>query len=375
MGKAFVVLEAELPWVYPLALELGECGPTVAVSLGASGVPFRRKVSWPFEDPDGRVTNEVWTYPPGFNGTLAPLFNRSVRARLQRAILVLRSRSGESPYIVTPYPPFFPYVRDVEPSRVVYLNYDDYAVSAGPGRWSDMPHEAALVKHAGTVVCSASYQVTRFKEKFSGKRDAVFHLPHGVHESFLNPAPLRPPEPNTLCSVGNLTSRYDWKLIHEVATRLPEVTFCFVGNVDTPGNAKQREDWLRWLALVLGLPNVVHVPCLRHRDTAPYYWNSAANWMPYTTDLRFVKACSPLKIPDGLASGRPIISSAVPECQLYPDWISIYRDADEAVSLIRAAVAPGRCADQVRVREQIAFAQLNTWAIRARRLVEILERR
>lgn len=373
MNPGFVVFGAELPWIFPLAVELGRHGPALGINLGASRRLFRRGTTWPFDDPQGRLTKETWSYPPGFNGTFARLFDRTIRARLMKKMRRLRRQTGEWPYIVTPYPHFLRYLLELDPSRLIYVNYDDNSPSPDAAGRSKLPEEDAIVARAGTVLCNSQYQTAAFKQRFAQKAHAIFHLPHGVHERFLNPAPLGRPEPNTVCVVGVLSSRYDWRLIHEVAERLPAVTFCFAGEIAAEGNPGQEPDWRQRRDAVLGLPNIVHVPGLRHRDTAEYYWKSAANWMPYKPDLAFVRACCPLKLTDGLASGRPVISSEVPECRLYPEWISVHKDAAEAVSLIREALGRTGSAQAIEhTRLQIEFARRNMWASRADRLLAIL---
>ena len=97
--------------------------------------------------------------------------------------------------------------------------------------------------------------------------------------------------------------------------------------------------------------------------------------MPYAPDLPFNRSCSPLKLFPGLASGQPVISSDIPECRLYPEWVSIYKNVDEAVALITNAIKTAESPESRQRRyKQIEFACKNTWADRAKRLVEILER-
>ena len=156
---------------------------------------------------------------------------------------------------------------------------------------------------------------------------------------------------------------------------MTEISFLFVGDIYTETISGQKPEWKFYMDEVLKLPNVKHLSGLKHRQTPPFYWQSAVNWMPYKASLPFVKACCPLKIPDGLASGHQIISADVPECRLYPEWVSIYQNADEAVALITSAVENAETLEARKRRyAQIEFARKNTWTERAKRLVEILAR-
>ena len=65
-----------------------------------------------------------------------------------------------------------------------------------------------------------------------------------------------------------------------------------------------------------------------------HYWSFALTWIPYATDHIFNVASCPTKIMDGLASGRPVLSSDIPECRLYSEWIHIFHTADQAAALI-----------------------------------------
>jgi hypothetical protein len=76
---------------------------------------------------------------------------------------------------------------------------------------------------------------------------------------------------------------------------------------------------------------------------------------------------------DGIASGRPVLSTDIPECRLYPDWIRVFHSVTEAIALLRqqlheAATFTG----QEKQRQQNQFALQQTWQHRAKTLVSLL---
>ena len=351
---SFIILGGgELPWIYPLGTALSQHGFTSIIRLGAVSSIGRRKIEWPFEEVPDHFERLAWTYPPGFNGKLSIIFKWFIRKRLNRLIQQHKKISGEFPFIITPYPNFFSYIKDIDPNRIAYLNYD----------LLDMPEEDALVNYANIIFCSSHHQACRFSDRYGDKKDNIFHLPHGVNTHFIDPEPMRAAHPNTVCAVGYLSNRYDWVMIHEVVARLPHVQFLFVGDIDKT---------VQGLDAVLKLSNVSHIAGLLHRETSNYFWQSAVNWMPYKVELKFVQACCPLKLMDGLASGRPVISADVPECRLYPKWVGIYKTADEAVDLLLSALSEGK--PTTRRVQQMQFALNYTWAVRAEKIVAVVSK-
>lgn len=376
MGNPFIILGgAGLPWVYPLALELGRLNPTIAINLMAS-FPFSGNTSrWSYDDPERLTQRETWAYPPGFASKFNLIFRPLIRARLNMLMKDLYRKTGERPYLIALYPWDYHYLSDVDSDHLIYLNYDDYYVNSDQKTEKEDTLERKLIERAGTILCSSISQTERFKKSFTERKSDIFHFPHGVHESFINPEPFNIKEARSVSIVGSLTSRYDWELINKVAKKMTDISLFFIGNIETETHPGQKPEWKQYLDESLALPNVKHLSGLQHRKTPPFYWQSAANWMPYMASLPFVRSCCPLKLPDGLASGHQVISADVPECRIYPEWVSIYRNSDEAVALITTAL---KNADTPEVRKrqyaQIEFARKNTWADRAKKLVEILDR-
>jgi hypothetical protein len=120
---------------------------------------------------------------------------------------------------------------------------------------------------------------------------------------------------------------------------------------------------------VLALPNVRHVGKVPQAQVTQYYWSFAVNWIPYTVTHPFNQAACPTKIMDGIASCRPVLSSDIPECRLYPEWITIFHSAQEAIAQLYKQLALEETADvrQKRLR-QLEFAQQQIWSIRAQTL-------
>lgn len=374
--RTFIVFGgARLPWIYPLGAELARLARTTMVELRVSASPIPRGVAWPFEDDPADLERVSWNVPPGFSGRLSFLFTRLIRQRVAKLIHTHQEKSGAAPYVIVSDPTLGKYLSDSQQERLVYLNYDDYLAHERDGVRRADCLERRIVERADTILCSSRHQSLSFKREFANQADSVFHLPHGVHESFVNPAIERRPSVDTVCAVGGLTARYDWQLIETVVRALPNTEFTFAGEIGAANEGPRRELWGDRMQDVLRLPNVRHARGLRHRETAPLYWNSAVNWMPYASGTRFVEGSCPLKLTDGLASGRSVVSAELPECRLYPEWVSVYGDADEAVTQIAEALRTSSSAESLaRERAQIQFARNNTWAKRASRLAEILAR-
>lgn len=372
MSRSFIVFGVELPWIRPLATALAEESPTVGISIQPTLLSLgRRGVRSPDEQDGARY--ETWRYPPGYNGRFRGLFKRGIQRRLQEVRGGLSSVGGTHPTILAHTPSMAPYVDGFEPERVVYRNYDDQRVVDETGGLGWTRDELNLVERSGTVICSSIVQTERFKEAFPHRAESVHHLAHGVDRGFLNPDISGEPEAATVCAVGYLSVRYDWPLILTVVRALPAVRFQFVGDtVATPDPSGSRA-WMDDMAAVLRAPNVEHVPGLDHGDTRRYYWRSAANWMPYRVDLEFVRASCPLKLGDGLASGRPVVSADIPESGLHAPWVKVYESPDEAIALVREAVHRS-CGDGARamMRRQLDYAAANDWRHRAAALRDIL---
>ena len=74
-------------------------------------------------------------------------------------------------------------------------------------------------------------------------------------------------------------------------------------------------------------PNV-HALGWRPQETIAAY-NRAFDvcLIPYRTDHPFNRACSPTKIMDYMGTGRPIVSTALPECRLYDHLFHVAADS------------------------------------------------
>ncbi len=357
-------------------MELGKAFTAVAIEFRVFGFQSKMSFRWPYEDPESLAERELWSYPPGFNRKLRMLFQRVISNRLTNKIHSFRKINGENPYVIVSYPWFLQYLNsELQADNIVYLNGDDYITGySGLDRIKER-QEKEMVLRAGTVLCSSHYQTMSFRQRFPHREKNIFHFPDGVLESFVNPFPDIIKHPNSVVIVGNLTSRVQWQLVYEVVSQLPDIRFVLVGNIKTIKLYGQKTDWYLWLDKVLQLSNIKHEPGgIPYSELPSRYWDNAITWVPYDVNLPFVKASCPAKIVEGLASGRQIISSDIPECRLYPEWISIHRNADEAVALIANAIKNAETPEtRQRQRAQIEFARKNTWADRVKKLVEILE--
>ena len=305
--------------------------------------------------------------PQGYAGVLEPLFRPVMRGLVAREQQLLRCRSGAKPIVICPFPYLAPWVRGVPNDRIVYYNLDEYTFYDRSRAKRIVRLEAELVARARLTVCLSVHQVETLRARNPASANRIQHLPLGVVEEFFNPEPLLAPVPNTVGYVGNLTDRVDWGLVIEVARRLPNARFHFVGRLGL------REDGARWRqkrSQALGLDNVIYEGEVPQAAVREHYWRYAVNWMPYDVINSFNIASCPTKIMDALASGRPFLSTDIPEVRLYPEHIQIASTPKEAVSKLAAMLCGALPHNTL---QQLTFVDGHRWSTRAMEFRRLLE--
>ena len=370
---SFLFLVANTPWVYALAEALGTEYPTHATRFYDWRNYRRLRPTWN-KPASSQLVRSLKVLPPGYVGHLEPLFRQYLQWQVKQWSRRLQSTAGVAPWVVVPYPFSAPWVRHLPSDRLIYYNLDDY-VHYQPARTAQiLAQEAELIERSPLTLCLSQFQVEALQKRYPHRAAAIHHFPLGVAEDFINPEVGRSPEPNTIGYIGNLIDRVDWHLVYQVAHACPDLTFVFVGGMDGFAGDVKKPTWKTERAKVLELPNVRHIEKVPQSEVTRYYWSFAVNWIPYDIHHTFNLASCPTKVMDGIASGRPILSTDIPECWLYPDWIRIFHSAEEAVTLLRQQLNEATTAvGQEKQRQQQQFALQQTWQHRAKTLVSLLK--
>jgi glycosyltransferase involved in cell wall biosynthesis len=168
--------------------------------------------------------------------------------------------------------------------------------------------------------------------------------------------------------VGSLEDRVDWRLLARVSVEFPHASIIVLGRPwkKRRGHAGDHAEYRRCIAR----PNV-HAIGWRPQETVPLY-NRAFDvcLIPYRTDHPFNRVCSPTKIMDYMGTGRPIVSTDVPECRLYDHLFHVAATQREFLGAIRA-ILDAR-SDDGRAALRLDWARANTCAKVADRLLDML---
>jgi glycosyltransferase involved in cell wall biosynthesis len=367
-GAPFLFLSASTPWVYTLAERLAEDMAVHAVQFYDWRTYWTHEPTWPTDDPNPRIRRTLRVLPTGYAGRLEWLARPFMRWMIDGWRNDLRERGGGEPFVVVPYPYLAPWVRGVPDDRLVYYNLDAYTLYR-PGRADRIRRqEGELVKRAARTICLSKYQVQSIQGRHPDRADRIEHFPLGVVEDFINPSPERDPEPGTVGYVGNLGDRVDWGLVDEVVRQCSDLEFLFAGGLNG-GETSDGDRWREERAQALDCTNVTHLGRIPQQEVTEVYWRSAVNWIPYDPTHPFNEASCPTKVMDGIASGRPVVSTSVPECTLYPQWITVADEPDELAEILRRkAKRPSSHSP----RQQLQFARGHTWEHRAQTLRRLL---
>jgi hypothetical protein len=220
--------------------------------------------------------------------------------------------------------------------------------------------------------CDAVFAVSKLlAEDFQPHaRGKVFYHPNAVSDTFLTrppaarPANLPSDKPVVGC-VGQINKTYDWEFISALAAALPEVRFCFVGNVDEEVPDKRQ----KVLQILTTTPNILWLGRQPHQELPAFIQH-------FDIAFCFLKANpagnrrSPLRLYDYLASDRPVVSTPVAEAYVHIPHLHVAENPQDAAALVRRILAGDLPVD---VDARRRYIQQQTWSVRAREFMEGLQ--
>ena len=274
--------------------------------------------------------------------------------------------------------PYYLHLRDqVRPDRSVYYNLDDYSLF-WPHRAAEVAElERRAVRESDVTVCVARARAEALRQAVPEAADRVHHLPHGAPTASLaehpwdRPAPPPPdlaalPRP-LLGYVGSLEARVDWPLLDHLAGAFPG------GSVVIVGRPAPRSDspWQGELDRCLARLNVHAIGWRKQETLASYYRAFDVCLIPYRVDHPFNRVCCPTKIMDCMATTRPVVTTALPECLLHDDLFHVAADGEAFVAAVRRVIEAG--SDDGLAARRLAYAREHTCHAVAGRLLELIE--
>jgi glycosyltransferase involved in cell wall biosynthesis/predicted nucleic acid-binding Zn-ribbon protein len=251
--------------------------------------------------------------------------------------------------------------------RVFYDLIDDFKVHPYDPDFLEHNHRRAL-READAL----AYVARRLAPLMAEREDAIY-LPNGVEfEHFADESVAIPDDPDLRKALsrgtpvagyyGALAEWFDYSLLERLARARPDWTFVLIGP-DYDGSLRDRP--------VLRLSNVFWLGPRKYPTLPGYLRAFDVATIPFVIN-DITLATSPLKLYEYFAGGKPVVTSAMPECVAYPQVIAA-ETAEEWSAALDRAMRQSRDADFVGALRDLA--RENSWMTRARAAIEALSRR
>ncbi len=320
-----------------------------------------------FDSRPRRVHQRMWVYTPPVT---IPFFQMSrTICRIHNIILnrFLRyhlSRLGFDRNILWLYTPYNAYqIGRLFDYRRVYECVDDFCAARGLIN-ADVVNrlETELLKKADLVIVTADRLAEKLKKRsarlFVSHNAADFeHFNKASEQSLPIGEELREIKGPVIGFLGSISYWVDLELIARLAQARPQWTFVLVGPVRTDVGCLRR------------LPNVRIIGRRPYEKLPQYLRRFDVCLNPYKSD-GVAQSASPLKLYEYLASGKPVVSSDMPEARRFSPVVSLAHTAKEFENRIENAL---REDNSGRREQQYAIARENDWNSRFAQLESRVE--
>jgi GT2 family glycosyltransferase len=258
------------------------------------------------------------------------------------------------------------YLSQFNSARVVYEFIDELAVF--PGDIDDLRsiHEESLIA-ADLVVATADKLYQRIRHQ---RKDALL-IPNGVEYDFIRQiidthdippediGPLVAQNRPIIGYYGAIASWFDYDLIRKAARKRPDYQFVLIGPSYDGSLERSRIEVIQ---------NVHWLGPKQYTDLPHYLKYFDVATIPFILN-EITDSTSPLKLFEYMAGRKPIVTTAIRECQKYP-VVLVARSDLEFVERLDEALELGSDAYYLDALDQLA--RENTWDLRAKSILNAL---
>ncbi|MGL6260220.1 glycosyltransferase [Vibrio sp. WXL210] len=203
---------------------------------------------------------------------------------------------------------------------VVYYCGDDFEALAGVDHTTIAEHEQTMVTKAD-IVLAASQNIAN---KFPHHKTHV--LRHGVdYQRFATPVPRADdlPQGKPIAGFyGSLSEWLDYDMINAAARALPDWNFVFIGK----NELKQPK--------LENLPNIHLLGAKPHAELPRYSQHWEVSLLPFKNNKQ-IQACSPLKLLEYIATGKPVIHTPFPAARPYQGQLNQVTSTQELINALQ----------------------------------------
>lgn len=327
--------------------------------------------SYPEEEPPNARTGlrkerarlHVYTYR--YRPALRWRLNRLVhRRRLQQAV---RRLEMERPACLVLHPEAAPLLQLLKPSVLVYYAIDEMTAYGGTTEQeaSKLRRLEEELARKSDAVAAISPRLLRRMQKLN---EQAFLLPSGANVEHFAQVGLSTLEANralpagrepVIGFIGQLDERLDQELAAELARMRPLYRFVFIGRQKRGVSFRALED----------MPNVYLLGYQPYEALPGLLQGLDACLVPYVSD-ELTQSCSPLKVYEYLAAGRPVITRRLEGLEECRGVVRTAETAEEFARQIDAALNE----DEAAAASRRAFAHQHSWKQRCDVLEEKLRK-
>lgn len=313
-----------------LALQFAKAGDTVHFfSVERLLTYLDTPLTERFVEPAPRISAMMLPQVPG-SRVFPParaLTNALVRAK------AYASWTGGYRVVWCQHPRFAPFARDLSPDLLVYDCMDPHGAFRNRDKLV-IEQEDQLLREAD-VVFAGGRSLARLLEERGAKPEC---LPSGIDFAHFAQAAEPGPKPKELESmtppilgyIGAIDERIDWELLRWLANERASWTFLLVG----PLVGMDR--------IPISESNVVHVGGKNYSALPEWLRAFDVCLIPWVVD-ELTKHMSPTKTPEYLASGRPVVSVAIPDVEAdFGADVLIGRTKEEFLAACQRALVRGK---------------------------------